>query len=451
MTTMEGAVAIRPWPRLLWAAMVTAALLAAAWALRWVPLPGVDSAVLAGAAGAQVRMTLGSLWTNSLVSGFLLVELFSLSPPGRRWRHGGPAGRTRLDRAALGVSLAIAAAQGAGLAIYAEKISDPFGLVAVPHPGYVFRILTVLTLTAATAALFALGSAIGEWGIGNGFCWLLVLAVVEGAVRQWRQGPRHLGSAEPTEVLFGALWLVPVIALVAWLELRGPAVPVVTAAGETLAVQLPPLPQGVVPVNLAQLCVALSYMLPALARLTWLSRLAPLRSVAATVLLLPAFSLLAYVLFGNRSRLAANLRPAADAPAPEVRATLDRQWLRTTAALTAASVALYVVARFIPAAPLIELSAIVVLAAFVLDLCDELLFTRRHGRTVRLLQLDNVHLAAYLQALLRRQDLDVLARAFRFRSLFYFLNPLVKIELRVPAEQLEAAAGLVAAQELRTL
>jgi hypothetical protein len=455
MTSTKGPVS-GPWPRLVWSAAVTAALLAAAWALQWVPLPGVDTEALAsaraafGGFGAQIRMSLGVLGINPLLAGFILVELFSFSPPGRRWRHGGTAGRARLHRAALAVSLVTAAVQGAGISIALEKMSDPSGMSVVPNPGPFFRILIVVTLTAATAALFALGSAIGEWGIGNGFCWLLTLATVQSVLQQLRLDPRRFGGAEPTEIWFGALWLVPVIALVAWLALRSPAVPVATAAGQALELQLPPLPQGVVPVILAQYAVALSFTIPALARLTWLSRLAPLRSVAGAVLLIPAFSLLALVLFSSRKRLAADLQPAA-VPSPEVGETIERHWLRTTAALTAAAVALYLIAQFIPASPVIQLSIVIVVTAFVLDLRDEIRWRRRRGKTVRLLQLDNVHLASYLQALLREQHIDVLTRAYRFRSLFYFLNPLPKIELLVPAESLETAAGLLAAQDLRTL
>lgn len=336
------------------------------------------------------------------------------------------------------------------MAMFLERLSDPFGMAVVSHPGLAFRMLMVVTLTAATAAFFALASAIGEWGIGNGFCWLLALAAVQASVRQWRLDPRFVGGIQPAEILFGALWIVPVVALVAWLELRGSAIPVSTPAGKTLELPLPPLPQGVVPLNIAESIVAMSFTLPALSRLPWLSQPSLLHSLAGRLLLIPAFSLLAFALFGTRNRLAANLLPAA-VPAHEVRKTVDSHWALTTAALTAGSMALYLIAHFILTAPFIQLSLVVMLTAFVLDLRDELRFTRRHGSAARLLQLDNVHLASYLQALLRQQDIDVLARAFRFRSLFYFLNPLVKIELRVPAESLETAAGLLAAQELRIL
>ncbi|HEV3457271.1 MAG TPA: hypothetical protein VHG32_11980, partial [Thermoanaerobaculia bacterium] len=335
MTATNGPIAARPWPRLAWAAAITACLLAVAWALQWVPLPGLNINAVAGQPLLHATTSVAALGINPLLTGFILVELFSFSPPGRRWRHGGPAGRARLNRAALAVSLVTAAVQATGMSIYLETMTDPFGLPLVFHPGFAFRILMVVTLAAATAALYALGAAIGEWGLGNGFCWLLALGIVQTMVGAWRFDPRFQRVAEPTEILFGALWLVPVIALVAWAELRRPAVAVAKAAGGTLAVQLPPLLQGVAPVAMAESVVVFLFAFPALSAATWFSQLELLFSLGGRLLLIPAFSLIAFALFASRKRLAANLRPAA-AVAPAVEETLDRHLLGTTATLTAA-------------------------------------------------------------------------------------------------------------------
>ncbi len=439
---------VGPWPGLARAAAVTVALLAAAWALQWVPLPGVDASVIGRVVSNRALTSIGALGITPLVTGFVLAELFSFSPPGRRWRHGGLAGRARLDRLALGIAVASAAVQASGIARTLETMTDPFELPAVAHPGAAFRLLIGVVLVAVTAALYALGSAIGRWGIGNGFCWLLALPISEALARQWRHDPR-LAGAEPTEILFGALWIVPIAAVVIWLLLRGPAAAVATAAGDSLAPRLPALPQGALPVYGGEVAVALVFALPALAQSAWLSRSPLVVAVAGRALLIPALSLLAYVLFASRRRVAANLAPDATVP-PATRRTIDRHWVITTAILTGGSIALLLVARFIPRSPMITLFALLVLAALALDLRDELSFTLRHGGSTRLLQLDNVHLASYLQTLLREQGVETMARAYRFRSLFYFLNPLVKIELRVPAASWDAAADVLETQEMRT-
>ncbi|HXO40977.1 MAG TPA: hypothetical protein VN999_05980 [Thermoanaerobaculia bacterium] len=396
----------------------------------------------------MLRSGLAALGLEPLLIGFILVELVSFTPPGRRWRDGGPAGRARLNVAALTLSLLLAAIQAGGLALTLELMVDRSGAPLVLHPGSAFRLIMVLTLTAATASLFALATAISEWGVGNGFCWLWALQTVEAVVRPWRLESHRPSGAEPTELLFGALCMLPVVALAAWVELGDLRLTVSTAAGETSRLRLPPLPQGILPVGWAESSATLVFSLAAGSHSLWLSRLAPLLPVTGRLLLIPAFSLIAYALFSTPRRLAANLRLNATVG---LAAGLTAQVIRTTAYLTAGSVALYLVHHLIPASPNLAMTSVVVLTALVLDLRDEVEFTRRYGKTVRLLQLDNVHLASYLKALLGAQGIAVLARAYRFRSLFYFLNPLVKIDVRIAADRLDAAAALVAAQDLRTL
>jgi hypothetical protein len=320
----------------------------------------------------------------------------------------------------------------------------------VDHPGSAFRVLTVVTLMTGTAAVFGLATAIGEWGIGNGFSWLWALAIVEATIQAWRPDPASVARGEPIDLVFGALWVVPVLALVVWIALLRFEVGVSTAAGEALKMRLPPLPQGILPIVWTEASLGLAVSLGAWWHLGWLSERTPVQSVVGRLLLLPAFSLLAFALVGSCRRLAANLRPVA-AVAPRSEKTLDAQLAATTVALTAGAVALYLVNRFVPASPAIELSTALALTVIALDLRDELAFRRRHGATARLLQLDNVHLACYLQALLAERGIAVHARAQRFRSLYYFFFPLVKIDLLVAADRVAPAAAVLAEQEPRTI
>ena len=428
------------------AVVVTVLLLSVAWALRWVPLPLVDASLVPPRVASMMK--LGVFGLGPLISGFLLVELFSFSPPGRRWREAGVAGRARLNRAALVASLAVAAIQAIGLVRALEPMMDPSGTPLVAHPGAAFEIVTVATFIAAAAGLFALATAIGEWGIGNGFCWLTVLGFLETALRAWRPDPGRLGRAEPIDLVFGALWIVPFFILAGAIELRRVEGRIATAAGEEIKLPLPPLPQGIWPAGWAEAGIGIAAALGAWLHLGWLSGSSPLLSLAFSLLLVPAFSLLTFAWFGTRRRLAANLLPAATV-GPEIDKTIDRQFVSTTLVLTGGEVALLLLHWLIPASPAIGFSAVFVLTAIALDVRDELAFVRRYGRTARLLQLDNVHLAAYLRALLGQRGIAAVARAHRFRSLYYWLFPLVKIDLLVPAESAEAAAAVIAEQELR--
>ena len=444
--------AARRRPPLPAALAITVTLLALAWAAQWVPLPGVTGEPTSLPMFRHFRLNVATLGTVPLIAGFLLIELLSFFPPGRRLREAGGGGRARLNRLALGLSLAFAAIQSSGLALSLEKLSSPAGLPLVEHPGAAFRILIVATLTAATAATFALATAIGDWGIGNGFCWLAAGGILQPVLRSWWPGPGQPLHGEPAELLVGALWILPVVALAAWVELRRVEVAVSTPAAETLALRLPTYPQGVVPAAWAPAILAAVIPLWSLfaAGPSPLATLTPFESVAGRVLLVPALSLLCFALFGNRRRLTAHLQTVA-VPAPAAGKILDGQLVRIAGWLTLGSVALHLLERFLPAAPGLDLVAVVILTAIALDLRAELEFRRRHRETVRLAQLDNVHLASCLRALCGARGIPTLARAHHFRALFYFFWPLVKIDLLVPAARREEAADLLAALEIQTV
>jgi preprotein translocase subunit SecY len=57
-------------------------------------------------------------------------------------------------------------------------MKSPLGDLVVPHPGWTFRIMAVLTLTAGTAFLMWLGERISENGIGNGISLIIFAGIV---------------------------------------------------------------------------------------------------------------------------------------------------------------------------------------------------------------------------------------------------------------------------------
>src|SRR5258708_36030693 len=77
------------WPVLLRAGATTAFLLALLAAFRWVPLPGVTIEDVSSF--IPIRTSLAILGISPLLNGFILVELLSFTPPGRRVRRGGLA------------------------------------------------------------------------------------------------------------------------------------------------------------------------------------------------------------------------------------------------------------------------------------------------------------------------------------------------------------------------
>jgi preprotein translocase subunit SecY len=59
-----------------------------------------------------------------------------------------------------------------------ESMTSPAGAPVVIHPGWEFRLMTVLTLTAGTAFIMWLGEQITERGIGNGISLIIFSGIV---------------------------------------------------------------------------------------------------------------------------------------------------------------------------------------------------------------------------------------------------------------------------------
>jgi preprotein translocase subunit SecY len=53
----------------------------------------------------------------------------------------------------------------------------PYGIAIVPHPGWGFRLLTMITLTAGTALIMWIGEQISEKGIGNGISLIIFAGI----------------------------------------------------------------------------------------------------------------------------------------------------------------------------------------------------------------------------------------------------------------------------------
>jgi hypothetical protein len=423
------------WPALLKAGAATAFLLVLVAASRRVPLPGVSL--------VSARTSLASLGIGPLVTGFFVIELFSFTPWGRSLRRAGFAGRARLDRAALEASLVVAAIQAIGIGLFLQRLVGPTGNV-VARPGVAFGVLLVVTLTAATAAFFVLAMAIGRVGVGNGFCWLLAWPIVESVTSEWR---RQAGQAraEPTEILFGLLWLAPLVALAIWLQRHRYPIAAPAPDSALLRMQLPPLPQSDLPVRAA------AALIVGLALLRGASRLSP-PSLAAVIvgflLLIPLLSSLGFFLCGSSRRVATNLGSRSPAER-DLGDALRRIFILATVILTVGAIANALLAHFVSMFPAIQFEGVLFLVAFGLDLKNEIAFRRLHGASARLLRLDNVHLATYLDALLRHEGIAVLIRGYHCRSLYFFFNPLIKMDLFVPAEHFEVARALIPADGIK--
>ncbi len=161
----------------------------------FVPTPGVDASVLAkffegtqgtllglvGAftGGALSRMTVFALGIMPYISASIILQLLTVVfEPLERLSKEGEHGRKVITKWTRYGTVVLSIVQGAGIAVGLQTMRGPGGALVVPHPGFGFVLLTVITLTAGTAFIMWLGEQITERGIGNGISLIIFAGII---------------------------------------------------------------------------------------------------------------------------------------------------------------------------------------------------------------------------------------------------------------------------------
>jgi preprotein translocase subunit SecY len=161
-----------------------------------IPLPGVDAAAWkaifdmqsGGMLGQANALSGGALRTLSILSlaitpyvtAAVILRLLSLVAGRlRAVVDDGERGRILLERYTIATTVFLVALQSYGIAVGLEGVGP-----LVPAPGLVFRLTTMLTLTAGTLFLVWLAGQITARGIGNGVALLVAAGIVNGLPRE---------------------------------------------------------------------------------------------------------------------------------------------------------------------------------------------------------------------------------------------------------------------------
>lgn len=160
----------------------------------YIPIPGIDAAVLseifesqAGgllgmfdmfSGGALGRMTIFALNIMPYISASIIMQLLTaISPKLEAWKKEGESGRKKINQFTRYGTVLLAAVQAYGLAVGVEGMRGPSG-GAVIDPGMFFRITTVVTVVGGTMFLMWLGEQITARGIGNGISLIIFAGIV---------------------------------------------------------------------------------------------------------------------------------------------------------------------------------------------------------------------------------------------------------------------------------
>jgi preprotein translocase subunit SecY len=209
-----------------------------------VPTPGIDNLALkavfdsqAGtlfglidmfSGGALARFSIFTLGIMPYISSSIILQLLTVVIPQlEKLSKEGELGRRKITQYTRYGTIVLSVIQGMGIAVGLESVTAGAGSV-VYHPGWAFRIMTVITLTAGTAFLMWLGEQITERGIGNGISLIIFAGIVarfpSGLVRTVtlvRTGEMNLFAA-----MFLLALMVAVVAIIIYFERAHRRIPV---------------------------------------------------------------------------------------------------------------------------------------------------------------------------------------------------------------------------------
>ncbi|MES0362443.1 MAG: preprotein translocase subunit SecY [Desulfobacteria bacterium] len=160
-----------------------------------VPTPGIDGDALATffarakgtllglfdmfSGGALERLSVFALGIMPYISASIILQLLTVAVPHLdRLSKEGESGRKKITQYTRYGTVVLSIIQGFGISIGLESMSAPGGAPVVAYPGWSFRLMTVLTLTAGTAFIMWLGEQITERGIGNGISLIIFAGIV---------------------------------------------------------------------------------------------------------------------------------------------------------------------------------------------------------------------------------------------------------------------------------
>jgi preprotein translocase subunit SecY len=160
-----------------------------------IPTPGIDSQALSHffaqargtllgmfdmfSGGALEKLTVFALGIMPYISSSIIFQLLTVVIPSiERLSKEGEAGRKKITQYTRYGTIVLSVVQALGISIGLESMTGQAGELVVPYPGWGFRLMTVITLTAGTAFIMWMGEQMSEKGIGNGISLIIFAGIV---------------------------------------------------------------------------------------------------------------------------------------------------------------------------------------------------------------------------------------------------------------------------------
>ena len=210
-----------------------------------IPTPGIDGKALAAffqqasntvfglvnlfSGGALERFSIFALGIMPYISSSIILQLLTVVVPAlERLSKEGELGRRKITQYTRYGTVGLSLLQGFFISMGLEQIQAPGGSSVVFHPGWGFRLMTMITLTSGTAFVMWLGEQITERGIGNGISLIIfagIVASVPSAMTTTTEFVRE-GELSILVLLLILLVMVAVVAAIIFMERAYRRIPV---------------------------------------------------------------------------------------------------------------------------------------------------------------------------------------------------------------------------------
>ncbi len=176
--------------------------------------------------GALSRLTIFALGIMPYISASIILQLLTVVIPHlSKLAKEGERGRKQIIKYTRFGTIGIALVQGFGIAIGVEQMNQG---AFVLNPGWPFRMMTVITLTAGTAFLMWLGEQITERGVGNGISLIIFAGIVarlpSAVVQTWEL--YKVGQLSLIFLILLTVTMLVVVAAIVFLETGRRKIPV---------------------------------------------------------------------------------------------------------------------------------------------------------------------------------------------------------------------------------
>ena len=210
-----------------------------------VPTPGIDTQALVAffeqqagtlfglidlfSGGALRQLSVFALGIMPYISASIIFQLLTVVIPYlEKLSKEGEAGRKKITQYTRYATVVLSVIQGFGISISLERMAGPGGESVVMDPGWAFRFMTIITLTAGTAFIMWLGEQITERGIGNGISLIIFAGIVAGIPSAFGNTFRlyRTGEMSPLFIIFLFAMMIVVVGVIVFAEQGQRRIPV---------------------------------------------------------------------------------------------------------------------------------------------------------------------------------------------------------------------------------